>query len=109
MKLRRILISTLVAIALTSVSFPSVAKGWEVLKTERSDTRQAAINSEIEIKTAKGVIIVTANHPSQIKVFTILGRLVSSENLPAGTFQFTVPAHGVYIIQAGDLTCKAAL
>lgn len=109
MNLRQILILSLILTALAIGSPMVFAKGWEVPKTERTDARQAANNSDIEIKTARGVIIVTANHPSQIKVFTILGQLITSENLPAGTFQFTVPAHGVYIIKAGDLTCKAAL
>ncbi|MDE7381663.1 MAG: T9SS type A sorting domain-containing protein [Muribaculaceae bacterium] len=109
MKLRYFLITILMLLSLTAAPLTAPAKGWEVSKTERADARQAANNSDIEIKTARGVIIVTTNHPSQIKVFTILGQLVSSENLPTGTFQFSVPAHGVYIIKAGDLTCKAAL
>ena len=65
--------------------------------------------TDIEIKAASGLIIVNANHPVQIKIFTILGRLVNSETLPAGRSQLQLPAHGVYIVKVGDLTCKVAV
>ena len=55
------------------------------------------------------MIIITTNHPVQVKVFTILGRLVSSETAPAGKSQLALPAHGVYIVKVGDLTCKVAV
>ena len=44
-----------------------------------------------------------------MKIFTILGRLVSSDSIPAGTSQFLLPAHGVYIVKIGDVTCKVAV
>lgn len=85
------------------------AKGWEPLKSERSDAKQVVRETDLEIKSATGVIIVQANHPVQIKIFTILGRLVNSETLPAGRSQLQLPAHGVYIVKVGDLTCKVAV
>ena len=90
---------------------PSYAatKGWETVKEERADAKPVVRDTEIEIKSASGVIIVNANHPVQVKVFTILGRLVSSETVPAGRSQLLLPAHGVYIIKAGDFTCKIAV
>lgn len=82
---------------------------WETLRTERTDVRSVARDSDIEIKATKGVIQITTNRPQQVKIYTILGRLVSSETVVAGTSQFIVKSHGVYIIKAGDLTCKVAL
>lgn len=84
-------------------------KGWEQVRTERSDAKQVVHDTELEIKSASGLIIVNTGHPVQIKVFTILGRLVSSETLPAGRSQLQLPAHGVYIVKVGDLTCKVAV
>lgn len=88
---------------------PAAARAWEPVKSERTDTRRVAKESDVEIRTAKGTIIVTTNRPAQIKVFTILGQLVSSETIPAGTSQLTVSAHGVYIVKIGELTVKVAL
>lgn len=82
---------------------------WEQSKTEFEDTKTVVKETDIEIRTGKGVIIVTSSRPVQIKVYTILGQLVSRENLPAGTSRLNVQAHGVYIIKSGELTCKVAL
>lgn len=109
------LLHTLVPCALLLASMagsalPAAAsKGWEQVKTERADAKQVIREAELEIKSASGVIILSSNHPIQIKIFTILGRLVSNETVPAGKSQLLLPAHGVYIIQAGDLTCKVAV
>ena len=101
----------LILALLTGAAAPAfaAAKGWETVKTERTDTKSVAKVTEFEVKTASGVIVVTANHAMPVKIFTILGRLVSSETVPQGTSQFTLPAHGVYIVKIGDLTCKVAV
>lgn len=90
---------------------PAMAAGgmWEQLKTERQDAKSVVKEQDLEIKTAPACIIITSQAPVQIKVFTILGRLVSSETLPAGVSQLSVGAHGVYIIKVGELTCKVAI
>lgn len=87
----------------------AAGKGWETIKTERADAKPVVRDTEFEIKAAKGVILISANHPVQIKVFTILGRLVNSETVPAGKSQLILPAHGVYIVKIGDITCKVAV
>ena len=103
-----IAISLLTAVA-TTVPSNAATRGWEQVKVERSDAKSVVRETDIEIKSARGVIIVTTNHPVQIKVFTILGRVVNSETLPAGKSQLQLPAHGVYIVKTGDLTCKVAV
>jgi hypothetical protein len=87
----------------------AAATGWETLKTEVPEAKSVVKEAEIEIKTAPAVIIVNSSHPVQIKVFTILGRLVSSETLSPGVSRLNVGAHGVYIVKVGELTCKVAI
>ena len=84
-------------------------RGWEQIKTERSDTKAVVRAAEVEIRSARGLITVNASHPVQIKVFTILGRLVNAETVPAGRSQLLLPVHGVYIVKVGDVTCKVAV
>lgn len=101
-----------VALALMALAAPIqtyAASKWEVVKSERADAKAVVREAEIEIKSANGVIIVNTNHSVQIKIFTILGRLVSNETIPAGKMQLQLPAHGVYIVKVGDLTCKVAV
>lgn len=97
------------ALICLSAPFPADAKGWETLKTERSESRHIASDSEIEIKAARGVIYVNTTKSINIKIYTILGSQIANDNLSTGAYQFIVPAHGVYIIKAGDLTCKVAV
>ena len=107
---RRILTMLAVLAAITlGTPASAYAKGWEAVKVERADAKTVLRDTEIEIKAANGILIVTASHPAQIKVFTILGRLVNSDTIPAGRSQLTLPAHGVYIVKVGDLTCKVAV
>ena len=105
---KKYLISLLLARAVISPAWGGVNK-WEPLKTERSDAKTVVKETELEIKTASSTIIVTSNHSVQIKIFTILGRMINSENLPAGTNQISLPAHGVYIVKIGNITCKVAI
>lgn len=102
------LLILLLAIALAAPTATASNK-WEALKTERTDAKTVVKETELEIKTASSTIIVTSNHSVQIKIFTILGRLVNSETLPPGTSQLSLPAHGVYLVKIGNLTCKVAI
>lgn len=109
--MRKRFIKIFLCCAMLTASLPAfaVSKTWEMVKTERTDARHVVRETDIEIKSAPQSVIVSSNHGVQIKIFTILGRLVNSETLPAGTYQFTLPTHGVYIVKVGDLTCKVAV
>lgn len=87
----------------------AAARSWEPVKSERPDARSVVKEAELEVKAASSTIIVTTNHQVQIKIFTILGRLVNSETIPPGTSQLSLPAHGVYLVKVGSLTCKVAI
>lgn len=94
---------------LTAAAEPTHARSWEAAKTERTDARRVAKEADVEVKAARGIVIVTANKPVKIEIFTILGQLVSSDTLPAGTSQMQITAHGIYIVKIGELTVKVAL
>lgn len=87
----------------------SAARTWEQVKTEYPDSKSIAKDTDVEIKVGQNHLIVIANRQVNIKVFSILGQLISSENLTPGTHRLTGNPHGVYIIKAGDLTCKVIL
>lgn len=99
----------LLGMALLSVPGSAYAKGWEPLKADTEKARRVASDTEIEIRTDRGMIYISTNRNLNIKIFTILGSQIANDNLAPGSYQFAVPAHGVYIIKAGDLTCKVAV
>ncbi|MBD5207041.1 MAG: T9SS type A sorting domain-containing protein [Bacteroidales bacterium] len=82
---------------------------WELVRTEVVDAKSVFKESELEIKTSGNALIISSNHSVKIQVFTILGRLLISENIPAGTSRLQLPAHGVYIVKTGSITCKVAI
>lgn len=90
--------------------YASPSKGWEAVKTERQDAKVVGHNGDVEVKTARGVVMVTTNRAIQVKIYTILGQMVSSDTVGPGSFQFTIPTHGIYIVKIGEnLTFKVAL
>ncbi|MDE6548021.1 MAG: T9SS type A sorting domain-containing protein [Muribaculaceae bacterium] len=91
-----------------SLPFSSFAKGWEPVRTDVSGLNSVARDNDVEIRVSPGHVVVVASQPVQIKVFTILGQVVSSESLPVGISRLPL-SHGVYIVKVGDLTCKIAV
>lgn len=63
----------------------------------------------IEIFGKEGTIIIKTPKPVQVKVFTILGQLVSQELLSKGTSEFKINSRGIFIIKIGSITQKIAL
>lgn len=96
------------ALSVSPVAFRSFAKGWEPVRTDVSGLSSVARDNDVEIRVSPGYVVVASSAPVQIKVFTILGQVVSSESLPAGTSRLPL-SHGVYIVKVGDITCKIAV
>lgn len=109
--MRKVIVSMTMATILFAICFPFgvAAKGWEVLKAEITEYRKVAGDADIEIRTDRGVVIVNTNKNVNIKIFTILGSQIANDNLTPGTYRYAVPAHGVYIVKVGELTCKVAI
>ncbi|MDE6290171.1 MAG: T9SS type A sorting domain-containing protein [Muribaculaceae bacterium] len=107
---RRLRVFTAAAVMMTVALSPApcLAKGWEAVRVDVSGLNSVAHDDEVEIRVSPGHVVVVASQQVQIKVFTILGQVVSSETLPAGTSRLPL-SHGVYIVKVGDLTCKIAV
>lgn len=101
----------LIAIAMLAASAVGIAtaRTWEPVKTENHDLRSIAKETDIEIRSGQGEVIVVTNRQVQIKLFSILGQLISTETLSPGTHRLSSTPHGVYIIKAGELTCKIVI
>ena len=107
---RKILKIMMALVMLSSTaSWTVIAKGWEPVKSEKAGVAHVVSDSELVIKTGGGIIYVTTTKSVNIQIFTILGSRIADDTLQPGAHQFVVPAHGVYIIKAGDLTCKVAV
>ena len=63
----------------------------------------------IEIFGNDGVITIRTQRRIQVRVFTILGQLVSNAVLNPGTSELRIGTHGIYILKMGNITQKVAL
>ena len=82
---------------------------WEPIENVGDDAKPVSRQPDVAVFTAPSVIKVSVAKPLKIEIFTILGKLVSTEQLQAGNYEFKMNSHGVYIVKVGDLTCKVAV
>lgn len=95
---------------LASASVVSQAKGWESVRHDRmNEARIVKRTTEVEIRSERGTIYVYTSKAATVRVFSILGQLVSQETIPAGVSALNLNMHGVFIVKIGDTTCKVAL
>ena len=62
----------------------------------------------VEIFQRNGTIIIRTQRTVHVKVFTILGQLVSQANLSPGTAELKL-SRGIYMVKVGNITQKVAL
>lgn len=106
--IKRIVLASLLLFA--ALPAMSAGRNWETARHEHvAEARVIAKAAEIEVRAKSSTIFITTGHPAQVKVFTILGQLVSETSLPVGSSQLTLSTHGVFIIKIGEFTCKVAI
>lgn len=108
MRRRLLTILAIVALAASPLSIPCQGKGWEPVRSDVSQLSPVAHDNDLVVRVAPGQVVVSSSQQIHIKVFTILGQMVSNETLPAGVNRLSL-SHGVYIVKVGDLTCKIAV
>lgn len=109
-KLRINIKKMLLIMASTVVVMPIYAKGWENVRTEQTPESKVVIkDTEVEVRAARGMIVITTNHAIQVKIYSILGQLVTQDTLQGGTYRLPLNTHGVYLVKIGEITCKVAV
>ena len=67
------------------------------------------VTDGVEIYGSNGVITIKTTRRIQVRVFTILGQLVSQATLNPGVSELRVGARGIYIVKIGNIAQKVAL
>lgn len=83
--------------------------GWHEAKNITGNFKAVSTHPDIEVFSAPNVIMVKVNHGVDIRVFSILGKLISEERLEPGIYQFTIESHGIYIVKTSETSCKLAI
>ncbi|MBR5102085.1 MAG: T9SS type A sorting domain-containing protein [Muribaculaceae bacterium] len=109
----RRLMSILLLLVLLQICIPvaTAQLQWResTTKVQGKSLTDPALTDGIEIYGANGVITIKTVHRFQVRVFTILGQLVSQATLNAGVSELRINARGIYLVKIGNLTQKVAL
>lgn len=84
-------------------------KHWQEVKTVGPNFKAITAQPDIEVFSAPNIVMLKVNHNVEVRIFTILGKLISSQNLEPGVYEYKLDAHGIYIIKTEDTSCKIAL
>lgn len=95
----------IVALALMLAATQAVtaaAPSWEQARgTEARELQDRSEGEQIDIRVKDGYLYITTNAEVSVKVFSILGQLISSQTVPVGTYRLHMPARGIYILKVG--------
>lgn len=102
------------ALLAACLSFPVAARQaaprWEPVVTEQAaDLDSASEPDRVEVEVRDGYIYVTTLRPASVKVLSILGQLISQQNIPAGTSRLRISARGIYILKIGTITKRVTI
>lgn len=86
---------------LVSVCPQSYALGKEPTTLGDSD--------EAEVTVRGQYIYVTTTRAMTIRLYSILGQLVTQQSVQGGTTRIKAPARGVYILKAGSVTRRVTI
>lgn len=113
MRLRKFIISIFMILSLLTAAPLGIAQTstpqWENAEAITGNFKAVASNPEFEVFSAPNVIMLKVNKEIDVRVFTILGKLISAQHLQPGIFQCNLDSHGIYIIKTDKASCKLAI
>ncbi len=90
-----------------SILLPAATPQWEEM--QRPTEIENVEHEGLDIKTQDGYVYITTSRPVTVKIFTILGQLVSSEEIPEGTYRKKISSRGIYILKVGSITRRISI
>lgn len=86
----------------------SAQKNWEEM--ERAEIVSERVDGEVlDIQVKDGYVYVTTSRPVTVKIFSILGQLISQKTIPAGTSRTYISSRGIYILKVGSVTKRVTI
>lgn len=91
-----------------SMAVQATKPKWEALETPRTYLEQIDADG-FDISVSEGSVYLSLRKPATVKVFTILGQLITQDTLPTGAHRLKMPAKGIYIIKIGSTTRRVTI
>lgn len=96
----------LVSICLACAHYAVPANpGWEHIAAYKS-VADSEETEKIEVNVMDGYIYINTPKAVNVKIMSIVGQLISQQNVAPGVSRFKVAVKGIYILKAGDLTIR---
>ena len=106
--MRQLLVILIVALA--SVFASGAIPRWESLDTPGNIFTEQRIDTDgVELVVRDNTIYIMSQKPVSVKVFTILGQLVTQDTLPAGAHRLQMKTKGIYILKIGTTTRRVTI
>lgn len=107
--MRRILLTAV--IVLTALLSSGASPRWESVNAPgRIFSEQHSDSSEwTDVAVKDSCIYIASQRPVSVKVFTILGQLISQETLQPGVHRLPMKAKGIYILKIGTTTRRVTI
>ena len=103
--MRRLIISCVVLLSICCGA--NAASAWErtggKIQTERIEAEGP------EVRVSEGYVYVTTSRTTTVKVFSIMGQLISPETIQPGISRFRLPSRGIYILKVGTVTKRITI
>lgn len=106
MYIRRVLI-LMMAVALVAVA--AGAQRWEESPGNAPVVTERSEGDDITISTRDGYVYLTTSRRVTVKVFSILGQLISQDTVGPGTHRLRLATRGVFILKAGAVTRRITI
>ncbi len=105
-RLLSMLVAMTILIATATAAPSSSALRWETVETVADGLSTA---DRFDVAIVENYIYVYTPEPTTVKVFTILGQLISQAELKEGVSRMKVSARGIYILKSGSVTRRITL
>ena len=112
MRLKRVILSLCVCIATLCASDAlgqNHTHEWLEAKSISGNYKAVSSQPEMEVFSAPNTVMVKVNRETEVRLFTILGKLVLSQKLAPGIYEYRIDSHGIYIVKTDENSCKVAV
>jgi len=108
--MRRLIVIATLILALAMPVVTSAKVQWrEISQVQGRSLTDPRQTDGVEIFQKSGAIVIRTQRTIQVRVYTILGQLVSQATLSPGTSELRLNSRGIYLVKIGNLTQKVAL
>ncbi len=82
---------------------------WEVVQLTDGNTRGDGNRDIADVAVTDGKVTIAVERAVTVRVFSILGQLITQKQLAPGRHRLTLPTKGIYILKAGADTRRISI